>query len=476
MTAAAQDVDVVVPVYRNAATLAELHERIAAALGARLRAVVYVDDGSPDESRAVLETLASEDERARIVARPANGGQQRALLDGLRASEAAWVVTIDADLQDPPEAIPSLLDAAAAAPGGRPQAVFGGRRGRYESRGRLLTSHAFKRTLGVLAAVPADASSFTTLPRAVVDDVLALDGPAPYLTGMIAATGAPCTSVPVERARAERSGYSGLARLRSAGRGLRWGLRARRARSSRGAEDHNQVQLDYYASRESTSIQPRPTRYARRQVDEAIAAGDLRPGERVLDVGCGLGRATLLLAGAGLRVEGADLSPLLLARLARVPGAEGIPLREADVAAPPPELLGRFDVVCGFFVLHHLHDLDAALAGARAALKPGGRVVFVEPNAYCPLFYVQVAAVRGMSFRADGGIVRMRPGRLASACATAGFTQVEQRTFGMLPPFAVNRPRGAALERGLEGLPGVAPVRAFRLLTARLPGDVDRAA
>jgi SAM-dependent methyltransferase len=451
-------VGVVVPVYGNAPVLDALHARIRAAVGEELAEVVYVDDASPDDSLAVLGRLRASDPLVRVIARTENGGQQRALLDGLATARGDWLVTIDADLQDPPEAIPTLVRAGRA---GSP-VVFGAREGRYESAGRLLTSRAFKRIMAVLGGLPHGASSFAALRRDAVAAVLALDGDRPpFLTGMVAAAALPSATLPVHRApSATGSSYRRRDRVGAGLRGLRWALAARR----RSAEEHNRIQLAYYGRRESRSIAPLPTPYARRQVATAIGAARLRPGERVLDVGCGAGRATLLLSAAGLAVEGLELSPALLARLR--PRAPGLPLHEGDLVAPPSELHGRFDAVAGFFVLHHMHDVAAALRGARTTLRPGGRAVFVEPNAFCPLFYAQVAAVPGMSFEADGGIVHMRAGLLQRAAFDAGFAQVRQHTFGLFPPFAANRPRGAALERRLEGLPGVAPVRAFRVLVA----------
>ena len=169
-----------------------------------------------------------------------------------------------------------------------------------------------------------------------------------------------------------------------------------------------------------------------------------------------------------MSVEGLDVSRRLLEQLhAHTDGA--VRLHEADIAAPTQALHGRFDAVVGFFVLHHVHDLTAALAGARRVLKPGGRVVFVEPNAWCPLFYLQIAAVPGMAFRNEGGIVRMRPRPLRRSAERAGLTAVRTRTFGLLPPFAVNRPRGAALEARLEDLPVLRRMRAFRLIVAEAP-------
>ncbi len=96
-----------------------------------------------------------------------------------------------------------------------------------------------------------------------------------------------------------------------------------------------------------------------------------------------------------------------------------------------------------------------------------GRAVFVEPNAFCPLFYAQIAGTPGMTFRADGGIVRMRAGRLRRAAAAAGLVDVATATFGMLPPALVNRPRGRALEALAERPEALAPVRAFRVLSGR---------
>jgi SAM-dependent methyltransferase len=459
----AREVSVVVPVYDNAATLPALHARLVAALGDRLLEAIYVDDASRDDSAAVLRALASRDPRAVVVERPTNGGQHRALLDGLARASGAWVVCLDADLQDPPEALPALLVRAAGPD--EPPVVFGGRRGGHASLDRRLTSRAFKGAQAALTGLPGDASSLVALRADVAGRVLELDDGRrpPFVPGMVAtaARGA-WASVPVERAAsAAPSGYSTRTRVAAGTRGLRWALAARR--SAR----HDATQRAYYERRESRSIQPRPTPYTARQVREAIAFGGLRAGDRVLDVGCGMGRATLLLARHGLAVEGLDLSPALLARLAATPGGEGLALHAGDLAHPPAELHGRFDAVAGFFVLHHLADLEAALRGAVRTLRPGGRAVFVEPNAFCPLFYAQIAGTPGMTFRADGGIVRMRAGRLRRAAAAAGLVDVATATFGMLPPALVNRPRGRALEALAERPEALAPVRAFRVLSGR---------
>jgi len=208
-------VTVVAPVYRNEQTLAELHRRVAAALagaGARLQ-LVLVSDASPDGSADVIAALAAADPRVEPVLLARNLGQHRAVVEGLRRARGEAVVVLDADLQDPPEAIPLLLAELRAGWG----AVFAGRRGRYESLGRLATSRVFKQLLSVAAGVPADAGMFVAMTRAVAERVAALAEPRPFVVAMIGCTGAPTTSIPVRRARADErlSGYTSWTRLRT---------------------------------------------------------------------------------------------------------------------------------------------------------------------------------------------------------------------------------------------------------------------
>ena len=130
-------------------------------------------------------------------------------------------------------------------------------------------------------------------------------------------------------------------------------------------------------------------------------------------MGCGPGKYTVGLAARGFDVTGLDLTPGLVEQLRDV--APDVTAVEGDLLDPPTELHGSFDVVAGFFVLHHLSDVDAAFEGGRRLARPGGRVVFIEPNAYFPGFYVQVTLTPGMSWKGDKGIVHMRPGKLRRA-------------------------------------------------------------
>ena len=219
-------VAVVVPVYGNAATLPALVARLAAALGERSWTVRLVVDASPDDSAAVAAALASADPRVVSQVLPSNVGQHRALAAGLAAADGAdaWVC-LDADLQDPPEAVPLLLDRLAAAID--VAAVFAGRRGSYESRLRLLTGRAHRAVLSRLTGLPPDAGAFLALDARARESVLRLQGPS--LVAAIGAARLPTASVPVARdvRGSGTSAWTTRARLRQSARTLAWTVRQR---------------------------------------------------------------------------------------------------------------------------------------------------------------------------------------------------------------------------------------------------------
>ncbi len=491
---AAYRVSAVVPVYRNAATLRELHMRLVGALAELgVSELIFVNDGSDDDSGAVLHELARADEKIVVVDLETNQGQHPAVLAGLERSQGDWTVVLDADLQDPPEAIPSLIAAASA----EVDAVFAGRRGGYESRLRLVTGRAYRWLLHLAAGTPADAGAYVVLSRRMVARLLEMSslmpGRPPALVGMIGCSGLKTASLPVERARRARgsSAYTTGRRIRSGLQALSWAIawklrersRAASARSIDKAthpatqaeiERHNASQRRYFErAPKSTMIPSGDTRYLNRQVDEALVAAGIHPGERVLEIGCGMGRYTLLLADRGVRIEGLDLSRVLLDQLLEFDaGRHEIPLHHADVLDPPAELLGRFDAVVGMFTLHHIHDITGSLRSIARLLRPGGRVVFCEPNPFNPLYYVQIAVRSGMTWQGDGGIVNIRRGPVARALAGAGFDDLYWKRFGFFPPLLTNSPLGA-FERPLESFPLWRGALPFQLFGGRLPLEVS---
>jgi len=217
-------VSIVVPVYRNAETLQELHGRICKVFDTLQLSfeVLFVDDACPGGSLTVLESLAKSDSRVAVLVLERNAGQHRAVLAGLAHARGKWTVVMDADLQDPPEAIPDLLTKGQEGFA----AVFAGRRGQYESPLRLFTSRLFKSLLHLLCGVPADAGIFVAVNRPMLERLPVLNGPNPSFVAMIGCAGLPVTSIPVKRSqrRGGSSAYSFRGRLKSAWQAIIWVL------------------------------------------------------------------------------------------------------------------------------------------------------------------------------------------------------------------------------------------------------------
>ena len=113
MTATVPSLSVVIPVFNGAGTLPALVDRLVAVLGGRGAPyeVILVNDGSRDDSWAAIQALAASRPQVVGIDLMRNYGQHNALLCGIRAARHEVIVTMDDDLQQPPEEIPRLLEA-----------------------------------------------------------------------------------------------------------------------------------------------------------------------------------------------------------------------------------------------------------------------------------------------------------------------------------------------------------------------------
>jgi polyisoprenyl-phosphate glycosyltransferase len=227
------DVTVVVPVYRNAATLPALAARVRDAMdGAGLTfRLLLVVDASPDESWSIVRQLASADTRIAGLLLVDNVGQHAAVLAGLMSADAPWFVVMDADLQDAPEAIPDLV--ARARDYG--VTVFAARRGRYERWDRLVTSRVFKAALRWISGVPPDVGTFFVVSGEVAAAMRQVAVRSPQVVVLAHHCSRECHRIAVNRTTraAGTSAYSSLGRLRAAARSISCAVDCRRA--SRGA-------------------------------------------------------------------------------------------------------------------------------------------------------------------------------------------------------------------------------------------------
>jgi len=157
---------------------------------------------------------------------------------------------------------------------------------------------------------------------------------------------------------------------------------------------HNKIQREYYETRttkENWRVTPQLTPYISNHIEKFLAFARLKKNSRILDVGCGMGKFTLLLANMGFKIEGLDLSPMLLEELSKNNDTgHKVPTYCTDILNPPNELIKVFDTITGFFMLHHLLDINIAFKKINSLLKEGGDVIFLDVNPYCILYYFQI--------------------------------------------------------------------------------------
>lgn len=191
-------VSVVAPVYNEEGTIEEFHARVCAALDGLPFELVLVDDGSSDGSPMKLTQLAHEDPRVRVVQLSRNFGHQTALTAGLDHASGDPVVMLDADLQDPPELIPTMLDHWRAGC----DVVYAVREHRAgESRFKLSTARWFYRLFDKLAQVELQPNSgdFRLLDRRPLDALLSMRERNRFLRGMTVWVGYTQAAVPYQR-------------------------------------------------------------------------------------------------------------------------------------------------------------------------------------------------------------------------------------------------------------------------------------
>lgn len=194
----------VVPAYNEEASLGELHRRLSAACAASCGGdyeIVLVDDGSRDGTWARMLALAEADSHLVAVRLTRNHGHQLALSAGLEVCRGARILIIDADLQDPPELLPAMLEAMDAGA----HVVYGKRRARRgESWFKRLTAAMFYRVLRRLVDVdiPMDAGDFRLMSRKALDMLRRMPEQHRFVRGMVAWVG--LKQVPLEYDRDAR--------------------------------------------------------------------------------------------------------------------------------------------------------------------------------------------------------------------------------------------------------------------------------
>lgn len=193
---------IVVPVYNEEPVLTDFHRRLTAILDTLSHEIdaeiVYVNDGSRDATMSLLTEIHRTDKRVAVVDLSRNFGKEVAMTAGLDHTSGDAVIIIDADLQDPPELIPDMLQAWRAGS----DVVLMRRASRAnESWLKKATAHTFYRLIGRIGSIdiPADVGDFRLISRRAVNALLKFPERTRFMKGIYAWIGFPSVEITYQR-------------------------------------------------------------------------------------------------------------------------------------------------------------------------------------------------------------------------------------------------------------------------------------
>lgn len=197
-------ISVIIPMYYEEDVAEECYKRMTSVLKSMTSydyEIICINDGSKDKTLEILEKLAVKDKKLKILSFSRNFGHQCAVTAGLKYVTGDAIVIIDADLQDPPELIPQMLELWEAGN----DVIYGKRKKRDgESAFKLFTAKMFYKTLNSLSDVdiPKDTGDFRLVDRKVVDTINSLPEHNKFLRGLFSWVG--YKQIPFEYERKER--------------------------------------------------------------------------------------------------------------------------------------------------------------------------------------------------------------------------------------------------------------------------------
>jgi glycosyltransferase involved in cell wall biosynthesis len=161
------DLSIILPCYNEEENIEPVHASLTKACEGLRYEILFVDDGSADRTCEAINLLAMRDPSVRLLRFVANAGHQNALRAGYRAARGSWVLTMDADLQHPPETIPAMLATARTGYDVVQMVRSGSQNGIFKD----LFSRVFYKVFNSFSDVPivAHASDFRLVSRYVCD-------------------------------------------------------------------------------------------------------------------------------------------------------------------------------------------------------------------------------------------------------------------------------------------------------------------
>ena len=184
-------ISVVIPMYYEEKVAEECYKRVKESLEKIENydyEILFINDGSKDKTLEILENIARQEPKVKIISFSRNFGHQAAVTAGLKYVTGDAIVIIDADLQDPPELIPEMIKLWEAGN----EVIYGKRKSREgESIFKLFTAKMFYKTLNALSDVeiPKDTGDFRLVDRKVVDTINSLPEHNKFLRGLFSWVG-----------------------------------------------------------------------------------------------------------------------------------------------------------------------------------------------------------------------------------------------------------------------------------------------
>lgn len=197
-------ISVIVPMYFEEAVVSECYKRLKEVLTNLDNyeyEIIFIDDGSRDQTLSILEKIAMVDKNVKIISFSRNFGHQAAVQAGLKLSTGDAVVIIDADLQDPPELIPQMISLWENGN----DVIYAKRKSREgETKFKLFSAKMFYNILNDLSdvSIPKDTGDFRLADRKVVDVINSLPEHNKFFRGLFSWVG--FKQAPIEYERKER--------------------------------------------------------------------------------------------------------------------------------------------------------------------------------------------------------------------------------------------------------------------------------
>ena len=212
-------ISIIVPVYKSQETINELVERLVKTLSQLENdyEIILVDDRSPDDSWQILKKLKSiYKNQLSIIRLQSNSGQHNALIAGLSRAKGDFVITIDDDLQNPPEEIPRIIEMLNKGC----DLVIGSYAVKEHNYVRNFSGKLIDKILRMIFKLPKNfqLTSYRGIKRSVVDRVLEMKSSFPYLTAMLLSNTSNYSNIDVQHHRRKygKSNYTIVSGLRLA--------------------------------------------------------------------------------------------------------------------------------------------------------------------------------------------------------------------------------------------------------------------